>query len=127
MEKRTYDRDESASSEDGEQGPTATARRFGMRSESAPLPHDHQQSAIHPNVTKNQDSESKERETTAWEVYNKRAAIVDRELIKDWNDGLNTLLIFVSFFHYNHISYIIRDELTTLNCIVCRLLFTLRY
>jgi hypothetical protein len=34
--------------------------------------------------------------TTVWEVYNHKAAEVDREMIKDWNDSLNTLLIFVS-------------------------------
>jgi hypothetical protein len=33
---------------------------------------------------------------TAWEAYNHRAAIYDKELIKDWNESLNTLLIFVS-------------------------------
>jgi hypothetical protein len=33
---------------------------------------------------------------TAWEIYNKRAAEVDKEMVKDWNDSLNTLLIFVS-------------------------------
>jgi hypothetical protein len=34
-------------------------------------------------------------DTTAWEIYNYRAAEVDREILKDWNDNLNTLLIFV--------------------------------
>jgi hypothetical protein len=34
--------------------------------------------------------------TTVWEIYNHKAAEVDREMIKDWNDSLNTLLIFVS-------------------------------
>lgn len=33
---------------------------------------------------------------TAWQIYNRRAAIYDKELIKDWNNSLNTLLIFVS-------------------------------
>jgi hypothetical protein len=32
---------------------------------------------------------------TAWELYNRRAAIFDKELVKDWNDSLSTLLIFV--------------------------------
>jgi hypothetical protein len=36
-------------------------------------------------------------ETTAWEIYNHKAAEIDREMIKDWNDSLNTLLIFVSW------------------------------
>jgi hypothetical protein len=35
-------------------------------------------------------------ETTAWEIYNHKATEIDRELIKDWNDSLNTLLILVS-------------------------------
>jgi hypothetical protein len=34
-------------------------------------------------------------ETTTWELYNHKAGQIDRELIKDWNDSLNTLLIFV--------------------------------
>jgi hypothetical protein len=33
---------------------------------------------------------------TVWEIYNYEAAKVDKEMIKDWNDSLNTLLIFVS-------------------------------
>ncbi|PVG03070.1 hypothetical protein CPB86DRAFT_493291 [Serendipita vermifera] len=36
--------------------------------------------------------------TTAWEIYNHKAAEVDRELIKDWNDSLNTLLIFTALY-----------------------------
>jgi hypothetical protein len=36
------------------------------------------------------------RDTSIWEIYNHEAEIVDRERIKDWNDSLNTLLIFVS-------------------------------
>jgi hypothetical protein len=35
-------------------------------------------------------------DTSIWEIYNNEAEIVDRERIKDWNDSLNTLLIFVS-------------------------------
>jgi hypothetical protein len=34
--------------------------------------------------------------TTVWEIYNHEAGKVDREMIKDWNGSLNTLLIFVS-------------------------------
>lgn len=34
--------------------------------------------------------------TTGWELYNERAWKIDKESIKDWNDSLNTLLIFVS-------------------------------
>jgi hypothetical protein len=39
--------------------------------------------------------------TTAWEVYNKRAIIIDRELIKDWNASLSTLLVFVSTLSFD--------------------------
>jgi hypothetical protein len=35
-------------------------------------------------------------DTTAWEIYNYKASEVDREMTKDWNESLNTLLIFVS-------------------------------
>jgi hypothetical protein len=35
-------------------------------------------------------------DTTAWEIYNHKALEIDKEMIKDWNDSLNTLLIFVS-------------------------------
>ncbi|CAG8453009.1 9393_t:CDS:2 [Acaulospora colombiana] len=34
--------------------------------------------------------------TTAWEFYNHEAFDIDREMIRDWNNSLNTLLIFVS-------------------------------
>jgi hypothetical protein len=37
-------------------------------------------------------------EATAWEIYNHKVSKIDRELIKDWNDSLNTLLIFVRCF-----------------------------
>ncbi|PVF97754.1 hypothetical protein CPB86DRAFT_734344, partial [Serendipita vermifera] len=37
-------------------------------------------------------------ETTAWEIYNHKASESDRELIKDWNDSLNTLLIFTALY-----------------------------
>ncbi|PVF96426.1 hypothetical protein CPB86DRAFT_874976 [Serendipita vermifera] len=36
--------------------------------------------------------------TTAWEIYNHKASEVDREMIKDWNDNLNTLLIFTALY-----------------------------
>ncbi|PVG03065.1 hypothetical protein CPB86DRAFT_869978 [Serendipita vermifera] len=37
-------------------------------------------------------------ETTAWEIYNHKASELDREMIKDWNDSLNTLLIFTALY-----------------------------
>ncbi|PVG03047.1 hypothetical protein CPB86DRAFT_750146 [Serendipita vermifera] len=37
-------------------------------------------------------------ETTAWEIYNSKAAQIDRERVKDWNDSLNTLLIFAALY-----------------------------
>lgn len=36
------------------------------------------------------------RETSIWDVYNNEARIVDKELIKDWTNSLNFLLLFVS-------------------------------
>jgi hypothetical protein len=42
------------------------------------------------------DSANEKTPETAWEIYNNRAIVYDKELIKDWNDGLSTLLIFVS-------------------------------
>ncbi|PVF90868.1 hypothetical protein CPB86DRAFT_720345, partial [Serendipita vermifera] len=33
-----------------------------------------------------------------WEIYNHKASEIDRELIKDWNDSLNTLLIFAALY-----------------------------
>ncbi|KIM25644.1 hypothetical protein M408DRAFT_73944, partial [Serendipita vermifera MAFF 305830] len=36
--------------------------------------------------------------TTAWEIYNDRASTYDREMIKDWNESLNTLLIFAALY-----------------------------
>ncbi|PVG04035.1 hypothetical protein CPB86DRAFT_868804 [Serendipita vermifera] len=35
---------------------------------------------------------------TAWEIYNHKASEVDREMIKDWNDSLNNLLIFAALY-----------------------------
>jgi hypothetical protein len=37
-------------------------------------------------------------ETTVWDIYNRRATEMDRELVRDWNENLNTLLIFVNMF-----------------------------
>ncbi|CAG8452991.1 9392_t:CDS:2 [Acaulospora colombiana] len=37
-------------------------------------------------------------DTTSWEIYNHKAAEVDREMIKDWNNSLNTLLIFTALY-----------------------------
>lgn len=33
---------------------------------------------------------------TAWDYYNEKARISDREFVKDWNENLANLLIFVS-------------------------------
>lgn len=33
---------------------------------------------------------------TPWELYNDRAALYDREMLKEWDDNLSTLLLFVS-------------------------------
>jgi hypothetical protein len=39
------------------------------------------------------------KEHTAWDVYNKEAKKVDIELVKDWKESLNSLLLFVSWFN----------------------------
>lgn len=36
------------------------------------------------------------KENTVWDVYNNEAKKVDTELVKDWKDSLNFLLVFVS-------------------------------
>lgn len=51
--------------------------------------------------TSSKEIEKASTEDTAWEIYNRKAALYDRELVKDWNDSLNTLLIFVSSFPVN--------------------------
>jgi hypothetical protein len=35
-------------------------------------------------------------DTSIWEIYYHEAELVDRERVKDWDDSLNILLIFVS-------------------------------
>jgi Family of unknown function (DUF6535) len=35
-------------------------------------------------------------EYSAWDVYNNEARKVDTELVNDWRDSLNSLLLFVS-------------------------------
>ena len=37
------------------------------------------------------------REMTGWDVYNNEAKKVDTELVNDWRESLNSLLLFVSF------------------------------
>jgi len=34
-----------------------------------------------------------------WDLYNNEARFVDRELVKDWESTLNSLLLFVSPFY----------------------------
>jgi len=36
------------------------------------------------------------RESRWWDIYNNEAEKVDKELIKDWRESLNGLLLFVS-------------------------------
>jgi hypothetical protein len=36
------------------------------------------------------------KEYSAWDVYNNEARKVDTELVNDWRDSLNSLLLFVS-------------------------------
>ena len=44
------------------------------------------------------------KELTAWDIYNNEARKVDIELVKDWRDSLNSLLVFVS--RHLHITYL---------------------
>jgi hypothetical protein len=37
------------------------------------------------------------KEHTVWDVYNNEARKVDIELVKDWKESLNSLLLFVSY------------------------------
>jgi hypothetical protein len=41
------------------------------------------------------------KEFSGWDVYNNEAKKVDNELINDWRDSLNFLLVFVSIFSAN--------------------------
>ena len=43
----------------------------------------------------------KAKETSAWDIYNTEAKKVDDELVKDWTDSLNSLLVFVSRVIYS--------------------------
>jgi hypothetical protein len=43
------------------------------------------------------DSSTARPETTPWELYNERAHIYDKETLKEWEDNLSILLVFVSF------------------------------
>jgi hypothetical protein len=38
------------------------------------------------------------KEYSAWDVYNNEARKVDTELVNDWRDSLNSLLLFVSCY-----------------------------
>jgi len=38
------------------------------------------------------------KEYSGWDVYNNEARKVDMELVNDWRDSLNSLLLFVSSF-----------------------------
>jgi len=39
-----------------------------------------------------------EKEYSGWDVYSNEAKKVDTELVNDWKDSLNSLLLFVSTF-----------------------------
>jgi Family of unknown function (DUF6535) len=41
------------------------------------------------------------KEYSGWDVYNNEAKKVDTELVNDWRDSLNSLLLFVSIFGTN--------------------------
>lgn len=52
------------------------------------------------NATRRRRYDPAPAETSVWDVYNNVADIRDDELIKDWNDSLNFLLVFVSNHSY---------------------------
>ncbi|PVG00277.1 hypothetical protein CPB86DRAFT_813317 [Serendipita vermifera] len=45
-----------------------------------------------------QESLPVDKEISAWELYNKKASNIDKEDIREWNDSLNTLLIFAALY-----------------------------
>jgi hypothetical protein len=45
-------------------------------------------------------------DTTEWDIYNYHAGKVEKEVVNDWKETLNTLLIFVS-------TYILTRSITT--------------
>jgi Family of unknown function (DUF6535) len=44
---------------------------------------------------KEEDLIQMDKENSVWDVYNNEARKVDNELVKDWRDSLNSLLLFV--------------------------------
>ena len=44
------------------------------------------------------------KENTVWDVYNNEARKVDIELVKDWRESLNFLLVFVSTIIFDFLS-----------------------
>lgn len=50
------------------------------------------------------------RETTVWNVYNNEARKVDTELVKDWKDSLNFLLVFAAIFAAVLTAFIIESK-----------------
>ncbi|KIM27204.1 hypothetical protein M408DRAFT_71641, partial [Serendipita vermifera MAFF 305830] len=49
-------------------------------------------------------------ETTAWDIYNNESKKVDRELVKDWTDSLNSLLVFAAIFSAVLTAFIIESK-----------------
>ena len=58
-------------------------------------------------------------DTTAWDIYNYQAGRVESEVVKDWNDTLNTLLVFVS---KSTVQAIVAPSY-----LICRPVYTRRY
>ena len=58
-------------------------------------------------------------DTTAWDIYNYQAGRVESEVVKDWNDTLNTLLVFVSKSNL--------QAIVAPSYLICRPVYTRRY
>lgn len=50
------------------------------------------------------------KESNAWDVYNNEARKVDTEMVKDWRESLNSLLIFTAIFAAVLASFIIESK-----------------
>jgi hypothetical protein len=63
---------------------------------------------------------------TIWQYYNSKAETVDEEMIKDWNEGLKTLLLFVSqlTFPVNHLSVYMMCKITQSIALITRPLYS---
>jgi hypothetical protein len=62
-----------------------------------------------PNMTNTEPTNDPPSPATVWGVYNEKAKIRDKVLLKDWDSSINSLLLFVS-----RLAYVTGPRLTTL-------------